>query len=218
MAQTNNNETQNLNSNLNNNLTSSGTFGYYQWCNFGKWKGYSFYDIANEKDYKYLKWIIYTQQNPKTNTGDFRISYESMQHIHCALRSEIDGGTWKQEYKPVYGVNGVEDLNTSLLIYTTETGLTSPSILYKKCINCENYKNNKMFTDTGNNNNKCNTCTKLISETTPLYTSQSLPVLTSNSTSNNLITQPHINPNIFIKLFKQFVPVEEIEKMQCLNK
>lgn len=218
MAQTNNNETQNLNNNLNNNLTTSDTYGYYQWCNFGKWKGYSFYDIANEKDYGYLKKLIYSQQNPKINpkTGKtFHISNESMQHIHCALRSEVDGGTWNQEYKPVYGVNGVEDLNTSLLVYITETGLTSPSILYKKCINCENYKNNKMFTGTGNNNNKCNTCTKLITETSnSLYTSQSLPVLASN----NLITQPHINPNIFMKLFKQFVPAEEIEKMQCLNK
>lgn len=236
MAQLENKEC-NLETNLTQNtnyLNSTGTFGFYQWCNFGKWKGYTFYDIANEHDFKYLKWIVYTQQNPKIDpkTGKtFRMSTESMQHIHCALRTEVDGGTWKQEYKPVFMRNNVEDHDSSLLVYTTEKGLVSPTILYQKCIQCQIFKNNQMFKSC---NGICTTC----NNPPPNYNNNrvegqrssyiqskthSLPVLpethsyTSHTNQSKINNNASINPNDFMDLFKKFVPAEEVEKMQFIK-
>jgi len=220
-------ETQNNLTQTLNNQNLSGTFGFYQWCNFGKWKGYTFYDIANEQDFKYLKWIIYTQQNPKIDpkTGKtFRMSSESMQHIHCALRTEVDGGIWKQQYKPVFMRNNVEDHNSSLLVYTTEKGLVSPTILYQKCIQCQIFKNNQMFKSC---NGICTTCNNPRIDYNNNNNnrvegeqgkSHSLPVIheTIPYTSHTSQTKTSL-PNNVIDLIKKFVPPEEVEKMQFIK-
>lgn len=131
----------------NKNIDSNDGFGYFQWINFGKkHKNTTVYDIANQRDFGYLKWLL---RQTKPNE-DFRISQSTIPHIHAALRIQDDNtDSWKLDWTDLGN-------NEFKLQYKSEKGILGPSINYKYCVYCRKKKMSNLF----GNEDMCNMCNK----------------------------------------------------------
>jgi hypothetical protein len=110
--------------------------GYHQYCSFGKnaKTQKTYYDLANEGDWKYLMWCEKVCSSKK-KSGWFTIDESCHPHITTALRSKENPGTWtKQERESV--APGIYEV-----WYETDTGIIGPVILYQKCKACGHKKN-----------------------------------------------------------------------------
>lgn len=127
-------------------------FGFAQWCNFGKHKGNTFYDIANAGDFGYLKWLL--KRYSPTNDS-IKLNENCKDHIIAALQSENHPWlTWAKfqseldeygSYTIDYKCEGRGDL------------FTGPSITMYQCGQCGKHKNSELF----NQDYICSLCQKL---------------------------------------------------------
>lgn len=134
-------------------LLSSDGYGFNQYINFGKYKGQTFYDVANSGDFKYLIWLINTTKyaNADTKGGNrFKLNNKALSHCERSLRTKTDPGTWEKT---------VDDMpmkkDHQLVYYRTNSGLHSPSIEYTKCRDCQKYRHDEHFNNQPYNCNKC---------------------------------------------------------------
>ena len=137
--------------------------GFHQYINFGKHKGKTFYDVANEQDWKYLMWCdraagSITNQKPLDNGSIFRIDESCRCHIHAALRSKNQGGIWVEHDKK----SSTEE-DTDLVFYMTDTGLAGPEIKYRRCSMCRRRKNAAVVHKKGPNTRLCDMCIREVS-------------------------------------------------------
>lgn len=113
--------------------------GYYQYINFGKHSGKTFYDLANEQEFKYLQWCNLQAKNKlkkkKDGPSTFQINPNCIPHIQAALRTQHNPGTWVKEIMPL------DIRNHYIVQYKTDTGILGPSIKYIECVQCKQKKN-----------------------------------------------------------------------------
>lgn len=133
--------------NQNSSLQDDG-YGFHQWCNFGnKHKSETVYDIANQGDFSYLKWLL----KPMKSDQKFKISKSMLPHINAALRiKDTPDDKWQMDWIDLG--NGQFKLQ-----YKTEQGICAPSIDYRLCTGCGKKKISNMFDE---NNSRCSTCSK----------------------------------------------------------
>ncbi len=108
--------------------------GYHQFINFGKFKGKTYYDLANENEWKYLIWC---NNSFNDKNAWFKIDPSCKIHIETALRTRFNKGTWTKG-------SFIQDPSNSskyTFQWTTENGLTSPTMVYLKCDLCAKKKN-----------------------------------------------------------------------------
>lgn len=122
------------------NLQSPKVCGFHQYINFGKFKGQTFYDLANQDEYKYLIWCSNTFQNKRKGENWFSIAPSCKAHIEAALRTKYDVGKGKWEKKMDEQKDGLINV-----YYETQTGLQGPGITYMECMLCKKKKNKEMF-------------------------------------------------------------------------
>jgi len=94
---------------------------------------------------------------PLDNGFRFKIDESCKGHIHAALRSKMNGGSWiKVEAK------SPDEENTDLIWYKTETGLAGPQEKYLRCSMCRRRKNTSVINKIGPNTRLCMVCEKEI--------------------------------------------------------
>lgn len=163
-------QVENKNSNVVENVEGNKpSYGYYQWCNFGKHKGKSYYDIANTGDFKYLSWLARSDKLNET----------CLEHVMCALKSESSQGKWEKQQK-------IDDDNkdNDILIYYSDGTNNGPFIICHKCLICQRNKNKKCFSK---NMEICDTCIKVRSQ---LNNNNN-----NNPNGNSYNRQPQFNNN-----------------------
>lgn len=118
--------------------------GYHDQANFGKYKGKSFYDIANDGDFRYLKWLL--------SMNKFILNPNCRPHVLTALLTEGTNAKWTKE----------EDVSENIkkhqwTVKLGEEQTVSPTITKMQCLDCNYFKNVEVVnTDT----KICNACNK----------------------------------------------------------
>lgn len=142
---------------LNNNLNKSFTnpmvpfapgrgYGFHQYINFGKkHKKKTYYDVATEGDFNYLRWCLsYDPHHTKNKKfASFYISEQCFPHIKAALQTEKSKHPWFPVYSPA-------DQEGNLTMHYTsqdEQGqpINGPDIDMKFCLSCNKIKNYFLF-------------------------------------------------------------------------
>lgn len=123
-------------------------YGNQQYINFGKYKSKTFYDVANLKDFKYLKWCINMSKLNKNKPGEFKLNPTCIQHCGAALLTENTPGEWmfQKEQKE----------QNARAEYLTPEGLCGPRMTYSNCTRCGESRNTETM-----KNNICYKCNKI---------------------------------------------------------
>jgi hypothetical protein len=110
--------------------------GFHQYCSFGKFASArkTFYDLANDGEFKYLLYCNEVCSNRRRSSW-FSISDTCRPHIQAALRTKEMGGVWERKEKESL-VPGIFEV-----WYETDTDLKGPTIMYQKCKACGQKKN-----------------------------------------------------------------------------
>ena len=118
--------------------------GLHHLTNFGRFRDYSWYDIANMGQYNYLRWCA--------NTDTIEISDSARPHLLLALRTAQDPkAKWSVKREEADG-----DVKISYHVVMKGDELISPIVKVRACRTCGKEK----FTDTYFNINPtiCNPC------------------------------------------------------------
>ena len=119
-------------------------FGDCQWINFGKYKRKTVYDVANEGDYDYLRYLKRVEKKPKAT---FYLSKEFIEHLNCALTTMASPQSkWDKE------CTNNKDGSCSILYVTMidNEKVQSPEVKLVKCSLCDKLSYiNRINQDTG---------------------------------------------------------------------
>ena len=111
--------------------------GYHATANFGKYKGQTFYDIANIGDFKYLKWLL---QN-----GKFQMHPSCKPHILTALFAEGTESKWEISIKEDKPKKMYRTFVWTTKLPESEHITESPPVVKAMCQRCNYYKNKEVM-------------------------------------------------------------------------
>lgn len=118
--------------------TPSRGFGYEHMINFGKtYKDRTYYDVANEGNYSYLRWCLRSDINNAKKPNEFYISSTCIPHINAALSTE---GCKAIPWRPSYSEpdeNGKMILNYISYNEESKKDIIGPDIEMKRCPSCK---------------------------------------------------------------------------------
>ena len=126
-------------------------YGFYQWCSGKKYKGKTFYDIANEGDFGYLKWIL-KPKKPFKDGQVYKLHPTCTDHVQAALTTEGSNAKWEKKTE--------EQFQIKYTWYEANEGndhFKGPVIVMWYCTNCSKHKNKDCFV---NQYSPCKMCWK----------------------------------------------------------
>lgn len=109
-------------------------YGQEQYITFGKYKGFTVYDLANQLQFQYLQWML--KCDPDQPRTKFPIRASTLSHVKVCLqyRSQVEDHGDQWVYYPRSPSNDYS-------VYRLKNSLAEgPHILYAQCNSCQNMK------------------------------------------------------------------------------
>lgn len=129
-----------------NNKGSSVSKGFHHMVGFGKFGAVTWYEVANRREFNYLKWC--------STTDAIQIKDNARPHLHCALNLQADPkATWVEHKEPVTGKPDEYELYYEADIKGDK--VQSPRVLMRQCSDCRKDKVAAGFTVNPLNCNRC---------------------------------------------------------------
>lgn len=121
-------------------------FGYEHRVNFGKYKGKTYYDIANESNYNYLRWCMSNSFENAPDPLRFYVDDSCIPHIKAAISTEnIKHTPWIDSYSEPQNDTGKMILTYKSYNEEKKEDIKGPEIEVKRCTVCKQILGYNLF-------------------------------------------------------------------------